>query len=69
MSHNLVSWSLFLVLCGAACGGKLNKGENEPAKVTFVSETSGKNPFKGVDFFINPDYVEQVGNNIGRINP
>lgn len=60
MSHKLVFWSLFIAVCGVACGGKLNKGESEGPKITFVNETSGKNPFKGVNFFINPDYVEQV---------
>src|SRR5450631_3117811 len=46
-----------LVVGMAACGGKLGP---EPPPVTMVSETTGKNPFKGVDFFINPDYVENV---------
>src|ERR1039458_5088820 len=48
-----------LFLCGAACGGKLSTSK-DPAPVTLVSETTGKNPFKGVSFFINPDYVDQV---------
>ena len=48
-----------LFLCGAACGGKLSPSK-DPPPVTLVSETTGKNPFKGVNFFINPDYVEQV---------
>ncbi len=62
MSHNLVSWSMILLISGVACGGKLSKSAevDEPAKVTMVSETTGKNPFKNVRFFINPDYVEEV---------
>jgi len=52
-----------LILIGAlavgvtACGGKLGP---EPPPVTMVSETTGKNPFKAVSFFVNPDYVEEV---------
>ncbi len=34
----------------------------QPAEptITFVSDSVGKNPFKGVRFFLNPDYIEQV---------
>jgi cellulose 1,4-beta-cellobiosidase len=61
MQKNLAVWSMFLA-CAAACGGKLNgnAGANDPEAVTFVSDTSGTNPFKGVRFFINPDYNEKV---------
>ena len=54
-----------LILCGAACGGKLGAGK-DPPPVTLVSETTGKNPFKGVNFFINPDYVEQVESTVKK---
>jgi cellulose 1,4-beta-cellobiosidase len=47
---------LFVLLGAVTCGGKLR----DPAPVTMVSETTGQNPFKGVSFFINPDYVEKV---------
>lgn len=48
-----------LVLCGPACSGTLS-WKDDPTKLTMVSETSGRNPFKGVRFFLNPDYIEQV---------
>ncbi len=48
---------VFLVLGAAACGGKL--GDDMPP-LTMVSESVGRNPFKGVNFFLNPDYNEKV---------
>jgi cellulose 1,4-beta-cellobiosidase len=52
---------MFLLLSGAACGGKLRgSGASDPPKVTFVNETVGKNPFRDVNFFLNPDYIEKV---------
>jgi cellulose 1,4-beta-cellobiosidase len=57
-SNHLPLWTACLAL-GAACGGKLGAG-GDPAPVTLVSESVGRNPFKGVNFFINPDYVAQV---------
>ena len=62
MSNKIVSWSMFLVVCGAACGGKLNQAGavSEPERVTFVNETAGKNPFRGMRFFLNPGYTEEV---------
>jgi cellulose 1,4-beta-cellobiosidase len=53
-------WAMILVLSGAACGGKLSPGGAAPAPVTMVNETTGRNPFKGVNFFLNPDYTEEV---------
>ena len=52
-------WTVLLLLGPAACGGKLGAG-GDPPPVTMVSESVGKNPFQGVNFFINPDYVEKV---------
>ena len=57
MKRNYLPLSTMLVaLCATACGGKLL----DPPAVTMVSETTGKNPFKGASFFLNPDYVAQV---------
>ena len=50
--------TLSLLFGWAACAGK--PVEKDPPLVTLVSETIGNNPFKDVNFFINPDYVEQV---------
>ncbi len=52
-----------LAVAGLACGGKLG---GDPPPVTHVSDTSGRNPFKGVNFFLNPDYVEKVAATAGR---
>jgi cellulose 1,4-beta-cellobiosidase len=57
MTHDLLRSATFLLALGAAaCGSNLR----DPPPVTMVSETTGQNPFKGVNFFINPDYVEKV---------
>ena len=45
-----------LVVAGLSCGSTLGN----PPPVTHVSDTTGKNPFKGVNFFLNPDYVQKV---------
>ena len=45
-----------LVVAGSACGSTLGN----PPPVTLVSETTGKNPFKDVNFFLNPDYTANV---------
>lgn len=54
------SWILFL--SGATCGGNLSRNghASDVTKDTVVSETTGKNPFKNVRFFLNPDYTEEV---------
>ena len=41
---------------GFSCGSTLGN----PPPVTHVSDTTGKNPFKGVNFFLNPDYIQKV---------
>ena len=61
MSRTLAFSSMLLIFSCAACGGKLRGGgASDPPKVTFVNETVGKNPFRGVNFFLNPDYAEKV---------
>ena len=50
------SVTALLVVAGFACGSTLGN----PPPVTHVSDTTGKNPFKGVNFFLNPDYIQKV---------
>jgi cellulose 1,4-beta-cellobiosidase len=66
MRQNLATFTALLVLGGLACGGKLAPG-SDPPPVTMVSESVGRNPFKGVSFFLNPDYVEQVELTVQRV--
>jgi cellulose 1,4-beta-cellobiosidase len=54
-------WFLWLgaLAVTATCSGSHGRPDDQPA-VTFVSESVGKNPFKGVRYFLNPVYIEQV---------
>jgi cellulose 1,4-beta-cellobiosidase len=54
--------SLIVFLSAATCGGSLRKNghASDVTQDTVVSETTGKNPFKNVRFFLNPDYIEEV---------
>jgi cellulose 1,4-beta-cellobiosidase len=49
-------------LSGAACSGSLSRNghASDITQDTVVNETTGRNPFKNVRFFLNPDYVEEV---------
>jgi cellulose 1,4-beta-cellobiosidase len=51
---------LILVLAASGCGRLLGRRSDQANNVVFVSDSVGKNPFKGVRFFLNPDYLEQV---------
>jgi len=46
-------------LASSGCRLLGSKSDQGPA-ITFVSDSAGKNPFKGVSFFLNPDYIQQV---------
>jgi cellulose 1,4-beta-cellobiosidase len=59
MNNNRLCTLVLLVAGPLACGGKLGSG-GDPAPITMVSESVGRNPFRGVNFFLNPEYVEQV---------
>jgi cellulose 1,4-beta-cellobiosidase len=54
---SLSCWISCQILSLAACGGKLG---TDPPAVTMVNETTGRNPFQGVQFFLNPDYIQNV---------
>jgi cellulose 1,4-beta-cellobiosidase len=55
----ILAWTAIEIFSSAACSGRLGS-QNDPPPVTMVSETTGRNPFKGVRFFLNPDYIEAV---------
>jgi cellulose 1,4-beta-cellobiosidase len=55
----LLNLVVALGLSVAACGGKLPTTK-EPPPVTMVSQTTGTNPFKNVDFLRNAEYVAEV---------
>jgi cellulose 1,4-beta-cellobiosidase len=50
---------LAMATAALSCGGKLH-APGDPAPVTKVGETTGKNPFKDVDFLRNAEYVAEV---------
>jgi cellulose 1,4-beta-cellobiosidase len=53
-------WFVSGIILVATLGCGWLSRPDDPPKVTFVSESVGNNPFKGVAFFINPDYAAQV---------
>jgi cellulose 1,4-beta-cellobiosidase len=50
---------LATVLVASSCSRLLGR-RSDQTNVTFVSDSVGKNPFKGVRFFLNPDHIEHV---------
>jgi cellulose 1,4-beta-cellobiosidase len=60
---------MIALLSGAACGGNLRKNghADDLTQDTVVSETTGKNPFKSVRFFLNPDYAEEVESTVRKL--
>lgn len=64
MIHQRVLAILSVSLAFSACGAGLGKGAAAPAPTAGVdparAEASRRNPFLGANFFINPEFVENV---------